>query len=123
MTTLNKTKTAVHIQYSNKKGWSYDAHNLNSKATASGYASTPQQALQEALKVITNPDEAKVIRYHDSPVDWDLSITLIHSTEEKAWSYELYRQLGLTPESIAFGFQPTPEQALETALQLLDQMQ
>lgn len=123
MTTLNKTKIAVHIQYSNKKGWSFDAHNANAEAKASGYASTPQQALQEALKVVTAPTEAKVIRYHDSPVDWELSITLIHSPAEKTWSYELYRQVGLNPESVAFGFQPTAEQALETVLQLISQMQ
>ena len=122
MTTLNKTTTAVHIQHSNKKGWSYDAHNAYYNATASGYASTPQQALKEALKVVTAPAEARNSTYYDAPVDADLSVSFMYRPEEKTWSYELFQLEGLTPESVAFGFASTPEAALETILQLLSQM-
>lgn len=121
MNTLNEIRTAVHIQRSNKKGWSFDAHNAMANITASGYASTPQQALQEALKVFNAPAEAKNSTYYDAPVDWDISITLIFDSEEKAWSYELFKLEGLTPKSIAFGFAPSPEKALEAVLNIIVQ--
>ena len=115
----------IYIQHTNKKGWSFDAFGDDETPYGSGYRSSPQAALQSALKLAEDPSSFKEPDYYDEPAEWDISILITNNAPDLVqgqWSYDVLVEF--TPfkeERVSYSKADTPEDALTAALDAISQ--